>query len=68
MTKLSLLSLSLHTHIGGKLNWGPEAVCGNDRNFRGRGNHKHGDFFNAAPNIDHSNERVQNDIAEWLKW
>ena len=27
-----------------------------------------GDFFHAAPNIDHSQDFVQRDIKEWMKW
>lgn len=27
-----------------------------------------GDFFHAAPNIDHSQKFVRKDIIEWMKW
>lgn len=27
-----------------------------------------GDFFHAAPNIDHSQDFVRRDIIEWMKW
>jgi alpha-amylase len=27
-----------------------------------------GDFFHAAPNIDHSQAFVRKDIKEWMKW
>ncbi|XP_054824755.1 alpha-amylase 3, chloroplastic-like [Prosopis cineraria] len=34
----------------------------------GRGNKSSGDNFHAAPNIDHSQEFVRNDLKEWLCW
>lgn len=36
--------------------------------LQGRGNKSSGDNFHAAPNIDHSQEFVRNDIKEWLCW
>jgi len=27
-----------------------------------------GDFFHAAPNIDHSQDFVRKDIIEWMQW
>jgi alpha-amylase len=27
-----------------------------------------GEFFHAAPNIDHSQDFVRRDIIEWMKW
>ncbi|KAI5079603.1 hypothetical protein GOP47_0005082 [Adiantum capillus-veneris] len=53
---------------GGKLAWGPEAIVRDDPNFQGRGNPSNGDFFHAAPNIDHSQDFVRRDIIEWMKW
>ncbi|KAG0563439.1 hypothetical protein KC19_8G031600 [Ceratodon purpureus] len=54
--------------FGGKLDWGPDAIVGDDPNFQGQGNPKSGDFFHAAPNIDHSQKFVRKDIIEWMKW
>lgn len=54
--------------FGGKLDWGPNAIVGDDPNFQGQGNPKSGDFFHAAPNIDHSQKFVRKDIIEWMKW
>ncbi|KAM3250578.1 Alpha-amylase isozyme 2A [Capsicum annuum] len=54
--------------FGGKLAWGPEAIVCDDPNFQGRGNPSSGDIFHAAPNIDHSQEFVRQDIKEWLNW
>eukprot|EP00899_Mesostigma_viride_P025601 jgi/Mesvir1/6225/Mv00904-RA.2 len=51
-----------------KCNWGPNAIVRDDPNFRGQGNHSSGDFFTAAPNIDHSQPFVQKDICEWLRY
>lgn len=36
--------------------------------IQGRGNKSSGDNFHAAPNIDHSQDFVRNDIKEWLCW
>ncbi|XP_047312838.1 uncharacterized protein LOC124916150 [Impatiens glandulifera] len=54
--------------FGGKLAWGPEAIVCDDPNFQGRGNPSSGDIFHAAPNVDHSQGFVRNDIKEWLQW
>ncbi|CAM6100036.1 unnamed protein product [Calypogeia fissa] len=54
--------------FGGKLAWGPEAIVKDDPNFQGRGNPSNGDFFHAAPNIDHSQDFVRKDIMGWMKW
>ena len=53
---------------GGPLAWDATAIVGNDLNFQGKGNHKDFSFFNAAPNIDHSQEYVRNDLIAWMKW
>ncbi|GER41446.1 alpha-amylase [Striga asiatica] len=54
--------------FGGRLNWDDRAVVADDPHFQGRGNKSSGDNFHAAPNIDHSQEFVRNDIKEWLCW
>ncbi|KAD7479496.1 hypothetical protein E3N88_02632 [Mikania micrantha] len=54
--------------FGGKLAWGPEAIVCDDPNFQGRGNPSSGDIFHAAPNIDHSQDFVRNDVKQWLNW
>lgn len=36
--------------------------------FQGRGNKSSGDNFHAAPNIDHSQDFVRNDLKEYLCW
>ncbi|KAK3237429.1 alpha-amylase [Cymbomonas tetramitiformis] len=52
----------------GRMAWGPEAVVADDPNFQGRGGRSSGDFFTAAPNIDHSQDFVRRDICEWMRW
>eukprot|EP01026_Neomeris_dumetosa_P067015 TRINITY_DN6517_c0_g1_i8.p1 TRINITY_DN6517_c0_g1~~TRINITY_DN6517_c0_g1_i8.p1 ORF type:complete len:559 (-),score=98.34 TRINITY_DN6517_c0_g1_i8:29-1705(-) len=54
--------------FGGRLAWDASAICCNDHNFGGRGNHKTGEMYAAAPNIDHTNQKVRNDIIEWLNY
>ncbi|XP_022998113.1 alpha-amylase 3, chloroplastic-like [Cucurbita maxima] len=54
--------------FGGRLNWDERAVVSDDPHFQGRGNKSSGDNFHAAPNIDHSQDFVRNDIKEWLCW
>lgn len=54
--------------FGGRLNWDDRAVVADDPHFQGRGNKSSGDSFHAAPNIDHSQDFVRNDIKEWLCW
>jgi hypothetical protein len=54
--------------FGGRLSWGPSAICCNNPAFGGTGNHKTGEDYTAAPNIDHTQERIRNDIKAWLKY
>mmetsp|Transcript_9648 Transcript_9648/g.27597 ORF Transcript_9648/g.27597 Transcript_9648/m.27597 type:complete len:677 (-) Transcript_9648:123-2153(-) len=53
---------------GGKMSWDQRAIVGDDPNFRGRGNRATGALFHAAPNIDHTQEFVRQDIKQWLEW
>jgi len=52
----------------GKLDWDARAIVSDDPHFGGKGNRSSGDFFHAAPNIDHSQDFVKNDIIEWMRW
>ena len=54
--------------FGGRLAWDATAIVSDDAHFRGKGNRSTGDSFGAAPNIDHSQEFVRRDLAEWLQW
>lgn len=52
--------------FGGKLAWDDSAVCSGDE-FGGKGAPKIGDLYSAAPNIDHSNPVIRQDLIQWLK-
>lgn len=52
--------------FGGRLAWDETKVCCNNAEFGGRGHHKTGEDYTAAPNIDHTNDKVQEDIIGWL--
>ena len=52
----------------GKLAWDKSAICSGNPEFGGTGNPKSGEDYGPAPNIDHSNESIRNDIKEWLNW
>ena len=54
--------------FGGRLPWGPEAICKNNATFAGTGNAKLGEDYVAAPNIDHTQQRVRDDLKAWMKW
>lgn len=54
--------------FGGRLAWDASVICCNNPAFGGRGNPKQGEDYVAAPNIDHTNERVRSDYIEWLKF
>lgn len=54
--------------FGGRLAWDKSYICNNNPSFGGTGSHKTQEDYVAAPNLDHSQERVRNDIKAWLKW
>jgi hypothetical protein len=54
--------------FGGKLDWDQRAIVGDDPTFQGRGNGSSGESFGAAPNIDHSQDFVKEDLTEWMRW
>jgi glycosidase len=54
--------------FGGKLAWDQRAIVGDDPTFQGQGNSSSGESFGAAPNIDHSQDFVKEDLTEWMKW
>lgn len=54
--------------FGGRLAWDKSVICSNNHEFGGTGNMKAEEDYIAAPNIDHSQERVRKDIIEWLLW
>ena len=54
--------------FGGRLAWDKSYICSNNPEYGGTGNGKSGEDYTAAPNIDHSQERVRQDIVKWLRW
>ncbi|KAK9843998.1 hypothetical protein WJX81_001575 [Elliptochloris bilobata] len=54
--------------FGGRLPWDQSAICCNNGAFGGTGRHKTGEDYVAAPNIDHTQPAVREDIKKWLKW
>lgn len=54
--------------FGGRLAWDRSVLCCNNPQFGGTGAFKPQDDYVAAPNIDHGNERVREDLKKWLKW
>ncbi|KAK9785022.1 hypothetical protein WJX73_001793 [Symbiochloris irregularis] len=52
----------------GRYPWGEDCLCSSPKQFGGTGAKKEGDVFGAAPNIDHQNERVRQDIKDYLNW
>lgn len=58
----------LWNKFGGKLDWDASAIVSDDPNFGGKGHRSDGDFFLAAPNVDHSQPFVKADLEEWMSW
>lgn len=54
--------------FGGKLAWDARAIVSDDPNFHGQGHRSDGDFFHAAPNVDHSQAFVKADLEDWMSW
>ena len=53
--------------FGGRLAWDESAICRGNEAFGGTGAPSSGEPYPAAPNIDHSNERVRASLCEWLQ-
>lgn len=54
--------------FGGRLAWDKTYICHNNPAYGGTGNGKTGEDYHAAPNIDHTQDRVRQDIVKWLKY
>lgn len=58
----------IYNVFGGKLAWDATAIVSDDTRFAGKGNPSNGVLFHAAPNIDHSQLFVREDLINWMKW
>mmetsp|Transcript_66095 Transcript_66095/g.215010 ORF Transcript_66095/g.215010 Transcript_66095/m.215010 type:complete len:785 (+) Transcript_66095:111-2465(+) len=57
--------------FAGVMDWGGWAITLGDTYSDGTGENapgRHDGKFDAAPNIDHANQKVQQSIAIWLRW
>jgi len=53
---------------GGRLAWNESAITSNNPEWGGTGNRGTGEEYEAAPNIDHTQEYVRSQLKDWMKW
>lgn len=58
----------IYNVFGGKLPWDDTAIVSNDVAFKGKGNYSEFPLFHGAPNIDHSQKFVRDDLTQWMLW
>lgn len=58
----------IYNVFGGKLPWDDKTIVSNDTQFQGKGNHSDYKLFDGAPNIDHSQRNVKDDLIQWMLW
>ncbi|XP_024541601.1 alpha-amylase [Selaginella moellendorffii] len=52
-----------------RLDWGPWALVSNDiYDSGGKGSKDSGESYGAAPDLDHSNKQVQDELTDWMNW
>lgn len=52
-----------------RLDWGPWAVVDDDvYDSGGKGKHDTGESYGAAPDLDHTNKQVQDELTDWMNW
>lgn len=52
----------------GRMAWDQRAITTDNPEYGGQGNGGTGEDYGPAPNIDHTQDWVRNDIKEWLHW
>ena len=57
---------NVYQFASGKAAWEKWAVVSGE--YGGTGKADSGDNFGPAPDVDHSNAKVQEDIADWMNW